>query len=253
MTTVPTFGSAVMGPGRTRFRGGVDAETVMAKIAQEAKPRLLLIEDDPQLGPLMLQVLAEAYDVTLVADGLAGLQTGMTGDFDVMVIDRRLPSLDGLEIVDALRHKRVITPILILTALGAIRDKVNGLDAGANDYLVKPFQFDELLARLRSLRRTFTGEGPSYSIGQWEFYPESQSIYSPYEGRVPLTAKESALLRLFVDNPLRTFSRKQILRAVFRSDEQPGTVDTYVHYLRRKSDKNIIATVRGQGYRLGAL
>jgi len=220
---------------------------------QQKQPRLLLIEDDPQLGPLIEQVLAEHYAVARVVDGDAGLEAGLTDEFDVIVVDRRLPGRDGIEIVEALRARRIVTPILMLTALGAVADRVNGLDAGANDYLVKPFEFDELLARLRALLRTFTGEGPSLSIGAWEFYPESRCIYSPYDGRIQLTVRESALLRLLAESPLRTFGRNAILRAVFESDEQPGTVDTYVHYVRRKTDKDIIATVRGEGYRLGQL
>jgi two-component system response regulator QseB len=219
----------------------------------ENRPRLLLIEDDPQLGPLIEQVLAEHYDVVRVTDGDAGLDAGLNGEFDVIVVDRRLPGRNGIEIVEALRARRVVTPILMLTALGTVADRVNGLDAGANDYLVKPFEFDELLARLRALLRTFTGEGPSLSIGAWEFFAESRCIYSPYDGRIQLTVRESALLKLLAENPLRTFSRNAILRAVFESDEQPGTVDTYVHYVRRKTDKDIIATVRGEGYRLGQL
>lgn len=219
----------------------------------ENRPRLLLIEDDPQLGPLIEQVLSEHYDVVRVVDGDAGLIAGLSDEFDVMVIDRRLPGTDGIEVVGSLRARRIVTPILMLTALGTVADRVNGLDAGANDYLVKPFEFDELLARLRALLRTFTGEGPSLSIGAWEFYPESRCIYSPYDGRIQLTVRENALLRLLAENPLRTFSRNAILRAVFESDEQPGTVDTYVHYVRRKTDKDIVATVRGEGYRLGQL
>ncbi|WP_331902396.1 response regulator transcription factor [Lacisediminihabitans sp.] len=233
--------------------GLADAETVMAKIAQEAKPRLLLIEDDPQLGPLIAQVLADAYEVTLVADGVLGVEAALAADFDVMIVDRRLPSLDGLGVIETLRGKRVTTPMLMLTALGTVGDKVRGLDAGANDYLVKPFEFDELLARLRALRRVFTGEGAVVSIGQWEFYPESRAIYSPYNGRILLTSRETTLLQLLAENPQRTFSRHQILRAVFGSDDNPGTVDTYVHYLRRKTDVAIVTTVRGQGYRLGQL
>jgi two-component system, OmpR family, response regulator len=219
----------------------------------ENRPRLLLIEDDPQLGPLIEQVLAEYYDVVREVDGDAGLDAGLSDGFDVMVVDRRLPGRDGIEVVESLRERRIVTPILMLTALGTVADRVNGLDAGANDYLVKPFEFDELLARLRALLRTFTGEGPSLSIGAWEFFAESRCIYSPYDGRIQLTVRESALLRLLAENPLRTFSRNAILRAVFESDEQPGTVDTYVHYVRRKTDKDIIATVRGEGYRLGQL
>lgn len=219
----------------------------------DARPRLLLIEDDPKLGPLMKQVLDEVYLVTLVTDGAAGVTEASKNEFEVMIIDRRLPGLDGIGVVEALRRNRITTPILMLTALGTVTDKVSGLDAGANDYLVKPFEFDELFARLRAIRRVFTGEGPFISIGLWEFYPESRSVYSPYDGRSILTDRESALLRLFAENPQRTYSREQILREVFSEDDQPGTVDTYVHYVRRKTDSELITTVRGQGYRLGAL
>jgi two-component system response regulator QseB len=215
------------------------------------RQRILLVEDDPRLGPLIEQVLAETYDVTLVADGDEGLRVGLADPFDAIVVDRRLPGIDGITVVETLRARRVVVPILMLTALGALTDRVNGLDAGANDYLVKPFEFDELLARLRALTRTFTGEGPVLPVGEWQFYPESRCIYSPYDGRIQLTLRESALVRLFAENPLRTFTRRQILHEVFESDDQPGTVDTYVHYVRRKTDKDLISTVRGEGYRLG--
>ena len=218
-----------------------------------ARPRLLLIEDDARLGPVMRQVLEEVYSVTLIADGAEGLRVALAEDFDALIVDRRLPGLDGLGIVEALRKKGVTTPMLILTALGTVQDKVRGLDAGANDYLVKPFEFDELFARLRAIRRVFTGEGPFVRIGLWEFYPESRTVYSPYDGRIILTERETALLKLFAENPQRTFSREQILRQVFDESDQPGTVDTYVHYVRRKTDVELITTVRGQGYRLGAL
>lgn len=217
------------------------------------KPRLLLIEDDHELGPLIRSVLTESYDVDLVADGQAGLDRGIRDDYDVLVIDRRLPALDGLSVVHSLRAHRVTTPILLLTALGTIADKVDGLDAGANDYLVKPFDFDELLARLRALTREFTASGPAVDIGEWTFYPDDHSIHSPHIGRILLTPRESDLLRLFATQPDRTFSREQVLSAVFQVGEQPGTVDTYVHYLRRKTDKDIVLTVRGRGYRLGQL
>ncbi|CAN5524695.1 response regulator transcription factor [soil metagenome] len=218
----------------------------------DQRPRLLLLEDDPQLGPLMRQVLDEVYAVTLVDDGTIGVATALAGTFEVMIVDRRLPGLDGLGVIETLRRKRVTTPMLILTALGTIQDKVRGLDAGANDYLVKPFEFDELFARLRAIRRVYTGEGPFVRIGLWEFYPESRTVYSPYDGRTILTERENELLRLFAENPHRTYSREQILGEVFGASDQPGTVDTYVHYVRRKTDVDLITTVRGQGYRLGA-
>ncbi|MCU1425806.1 MAG: Response regulator [Microbacteriaceae bacterium] len=215
------------------------------------RPRLLLVEDDPHLGPMIAQVLAEVYDVTLIADGVAGLTSGLTNEYEAMVIDRRLPSLDGLAVVDGLRRKLVTTPILLLTALGTVRDKVDGLDTGANDYLVKPFEFEELFARLRAIRRVFTGEGRTLLVGGWEYYPDSRTIYSPYDGRILLTSRENDLLKLLAEAPHRTFSRQQILAAVFSAEDTAGTVDTYVHYLRRKTDTDIVLTVRGQGYRLG--
>lgn len=218
----------------------------------ESRPRLLLIEDDPNLGPVMQQVLDEVYAVTLVTDGALGVAAALANDYEVMIVDRRLPNLDGLGVIEALRRKRITTPLLILTALGTIQDKVRGLDAGANDYLVKPFEFDELFARLRAIRRVFTGEGPFVRIGPWEFYPESRTVYSPYDGRTILTERENDLLRLFAENPQRTYNRETILREVFSASDQPGTVDTYVHYVRRKTDIDLITTVRGQGYRLGA-
>lgn len=219
----------------------------------DARLRLLLVEDDTQLGPLIETVLSEVYAVDLVADGERALEVGTDGDIDVFVIDRRLPGIDGVDLVSDLRSRGVIAPILMLTALGAVSDRVSGLDAGADDYLVKPFDFDELLARLRALLRTFTGEGRLVRVGAWEFYPESRCVYSPYEGRIQLTVRESALLELLADNPGRTFGRQAILRAVFENDEQPGTVDTYVHYVRRKTDRDMISTVRGAGYRLGPM
>lgn len=217
------------------------------------RPRLLLIEDDDQLGPLMATVLDEVYDVTLVADGGEALDIATSRTFDVMVVDRRLPTVDGVTIVETLRRAGAGVPLLILTALGTVQDKVRGLDAGANDYLVKPFEFDELFARLRAIRRVSGGEGPFVRIGEWEFYPDSRAVYSPYDGRIILTERESALLTLFAVNPQRTFSRHDILRSVFSPDDTPGAVDTYVHYLRKKTDAAIVQTVRGRGYRLGLM
>ncbi len=218
-----------------------------------SRPRLMLVEDDPQLGPIMARVLEEVYEVTLVDDGGEALTTAEKGLYEVMIVDRRLPTIDGISIVETLRRTGVDTPMLILTALGSVQDKVRGLDAGANDYLVKPFEFEELFARLRAIRRVSNGEGPFVRIGSWEFYPESRAIYSPYEGRTILTDRESEMLRLFAVHPDRTFSRDEILRSVFAANDTPGTVDTYVHYLRRKTDVDIVTTVRGRGYRLGQM
>ncbi|GAA2073638.1 response regulator transcription factor [Pseudolysinimonas kribbensis] len=219
----------------------------------DARPRLLLIEDDRDLGPMMRGVLEESYAVTLCADARSGFETARDGEFDALIVDRRLPGADGIDVVESLRKAGITTPMLMLTALGTLHDRVRGLDAGANDYLVKPFEFDELFARLRAIRRVYSGEGPFIRIGAWEFYPDSRAIYSPYDGRCILTQRENQLLRLFAEHPQRTFTREQILRAVFDEADLPGNVDTYVHYVRRKTDPDIITTVRGQGYRLGQL
>ncbi|MBA8992132.1 two-component system response regulator QseB [Curtobacterium pusillum] len=214
-------------------------------------PRLLLVEDDPRLGPLVADELGEQWTVTLCVDGESALETAAKEYFDVMVIDRRLPGIDGTTVVANLRQRRVSTPVLMLTALGEVHDRVSGLDAGANDYLVKPFDFDELTARLRALTRDYTGTGATIEIGGWAFHPDDHSITSPYTGRVMLTEKETALLRLLAGEPSRAFTRHHLLSAVFDNGEQLGTVDTYVHYIRRKTDRDLISTIRGIGYRLG--
>jgi DNA-binding response OmpR family regulator len=216
-------------------------------------PPLLLVEDDPELGPLMAEVLGEDYAVTLVPDGDAGLAAGRTGDFAVIVLDRRLPGADGVEVVRTLRQAGVKVPVLMLTALGAVADRVDGLDAGADDYRVKPFDFAELGARLRALRRVHGEEETVLFIGDWEFRPGNRLINSPYEGRKVLTETESRLLALLAQHRDETLSRERILREVFPAGDGVGTVDTYVHYVRKKTERHIITTVRGRGYRLGLL
>lgn len=128
---------------------------------------------------------------------------------------------------------------------------MRSLDAGANDYLVKPFDFDELNARLRALTRDYSGRGTGIDIGSWVFYPGNATIESPYAGRIILTDTEAALLEVLAKHPDTAFSRQHLLAAVFDHGEQEGTVDTYVHYLRKKTDRDLIETVRGVGYRLG--
>ncbi|MFJ4219429.1 response regulator transcription factor [Curtobacterium luteum] len=216
-----------------------------------ARPRLLLVEDDPRLGPIVRDVLGSAWDVELVTTRVTALEAALHRLFDVLVVDRRLPDGDGLEVVRELRRFRVATPVLVLTALGEVHDRVSGLDAGANDYLVKPFDFDELQARLRALTRDYDAPGPSIEIGGWSFRPDDHTVHSPYSGRVALTDRESELLAVLAAAPDRVFSREQLLSAVFERGEQLGTVDTYVHYIRKKTERDLIATVRGRGYRLG--
>jgi len=219
---------------------------------ESTHPSLLYVEDDPEIAEMTVEVLSEAYAVDHVADGKTALARALAHRYDLMLVDRRLPGLDGMQLVAAVRTARITTPILLLTALGAIHDRVEGLDAGANDYLVKPFDFDELLARLRALLRGYRAEGQRRQLGGWLFTPGSWSLYSPTGLRVALTATETALIGLLSESPDHVFSRDEILQAVFTAADAPGSVDTYVHYIRRKSTPELIETVRGQGYRIGA-
>jgi two-component system response regulator QseB len=215
-------------------------------------PRLLYVEDDAEIAGMTIEVLSDVYAVDHVADGRIALDRALGGHYDVMLIDRRLPGMDGSELVSAVRTARITTPILLLTALGAVHDRVAGLDAGANDYLVKPFDFEELLARLRALIRGYRADGQRRYLGEWLLTPASWALYSPTGLRIGLTATETALLELLSASPEHVFSREEILGAVFTSGDAPGSVDTYVHYIRRKSTPEIIETIRGRGYRVGA-
>lgn len=216
-----------------------------------AQSRLLLVEDDGRLGPIIRDVVSMDWSVELV-DSLRAARARLdAGMFAVAIVDRGLPDGDGADLVAWMRARGIATPVLMLTALGRLDDKVEGLDAGANDYLVKPFEFEELRARLRALTRDYSGRGRGIDIGSWTFYPENSTIESPYTGRILLTRKESALLHVLASMPDTALTRRQLLDAVFDHGEQEGTVDTYVHYLRRKTDKDLIETVRGIGYRLG--
>lgn len=217
----------------------------------DPRARLLYVEDDADIAEMTIEVLSETYDVDHVADGSAALRRALDERYDVMVIDRRLPGMDGASLVEAIRTARITTPILMLTALGAVPDRVDGLDAGANDYLTKPFDFDELLARLRALRRGFQAEGRRRAIGDWIFIPDSWTLHAPNGLRVALTATEASFLEFLSASPERVFSREEILRAVFTGADGVGTVDTYVHYIRRKTVPDMIDTVRGRGYRAG--
>ncbi|EYT59603.1 MULTISPECIES: response regulator transcription factor [Microbacterium] len=212
---------------------------------------LLYVEDDAEIAALTVEVLGDVYDVDHAPDGESALRLALGRRYDAMVVDRRLPGMDGIAFVRAVRTAHITTPVLMLTALGTVDDRVTGLDGGANDYLVKPFDYDELLARLRALRRAFRVEGARRPMGEWVFVPAAQAIYDPSGFRVALTATESALLELLTDSPEHVFSREEILRAVFHEGDTASSVDTYVHYVRRKTTSGVIETIRARGYRAG--
>ncbi|TKV60769.1 response regulator transcription factor [Nakamurella flava] len=213
-------------------------------------PRLLLVEDDRQLGPLLAEILDEAYEVDLVTDGQAGLHAGLTGGYAALVVDRGLPVVEGLDIVRGLRQNGVITPVLVLTARGTVADRVEGLDAGAEDYLVKPFEIDELLARLRALLRRSADVAQTLAVGVLRFDVLGRRVTGP-DGIVDLSGREAALLEVLARRPQQVFTRPQLLAAVFDPADDPGSVDTYVYYLRRKLGRDCVQTVHGMGYRLG--
>lgn len=215
------------------------------------RPALLLVEDDPVLGPLIAELLEQDYRVRLATNGQEGLHLGLTKAWDVMVIDRGLPVMDGIAVIAALRSKGISTPVLILTALGETDEKVRGLDAGANDYVTKPFDAVELAARLRALTRTYPAQSGPVTIGDWELDPAARSVRSVYGDLVSLTAKEAEVLAALATEPGRVFTRKELLATFFHPTDQPGVIDTYVHHLRRKISKEIIRTVHGVGYQIG--
>jgi two-component system response regulator QseB len=220
-------------------------------MTRDGLPSLLLVEDDAALGPLVAELLGTDYRIRLVADGREGLHLGLTEPWDAMIIDRGLPGMDGIELIAALRSEGVATPILILTAFGSTEDKVRGLDAGANDYVTKPFDADELSARLRALTRNFAPVRTSVSIGDWELNTLSRSVRSVYGPLVSLTAKETELLAALAHDPGRVFTRDELLTTLFHPTDQPGVIDTYVHHLRRKISRTVIRTVHGVGYQIG--
>jgi two-component system response regulator QseB len=214
--------------------------------------RVLLVEDDRRLSELLVRLLAaESYDVVPVYDGQAGLHHALTGRWDALVIDRTLPAMEGVDLVRRLRSRGITTPTMLLTARGTTEDRVEGLDSGAEDYVVKPFDSDELLARLRALLRRHTDTSPMIDLGGRRLDVATRRVLSPDAEPVELSAQECALLRVIAANPGRVRSREELHRRVFQNADSPNAVDTYVYYLRRKLGHDMIRTVRGLGYRLG--
>lgn len=224
----------------------------MSSSSDVPRGALLYVEDDPDIAAMTMELLSDAYEIDHVLDGEAALRLAQQHRYDAMLVDRRLPRMDGMDFIRAVRTARITTPILMLTALGTVDDRVSGLDGGANDYLVKPYDHEELLARLRALSRAFRVDGARREMGEWIFTPESQALYDPQGFRIALTGKETALLELLTASPDHVFSRDEIVANVFSDGDTSSSVDTYVHYVRRKSVPDIIETVRARGYRAGA-
>ncbi len=226
----------------------------MAQVHTHNPWRLLLVEDDPELVTMLSEVLRdEGYEVEVANDGQRGLHLGLTRQYDVLVVDRRLPALDGLDVLARLRSRAVRTPVMLLTAMGTVHDRVDGLDAGADDYLVKPFELDELSARLRALCRRALDRADVLRIGSGQLHVGPREVELADGERIALAAREFALLWVLASRPGTVYSRAELRRAVFQEAPASSIVDTYVYYLRRKLGRQAVHTVRGLGYRLGAL
>jgi DNA-binding response OmpR family regulator len=218
----------------------------------EARPRVLIVEDDTRLAGMLSELLrSEGYEVEIAADGQRGLHLGLTEAFDVIVLDRGLPAIDGLDVLSKLRTSGVLTPVLVLSALGNAADRVEGLDRGAEDYLAKPFDIDELLARVRVLRRRLAATVPVVRFPGGHLDAGNRVVVLDEGDRFSLSEREAALLERLARRPNQVFSRDDLLANVFADADDPGVVDTYVHHLRRKLGRHRIETVRGIGYRMG--
>jgi two-component system, OmpR family, response regulator len=219
--------------------------------------RALVVEDGVKMAALLRRGLQEeGFAVDVASNGEDGSWLGVENDYDVILLDLMLPDVDGIEVCRRLRAADRWAPILMLTARDGVQDRVAGLDAGADDYLTKPFSFDELLARVRALLRRGPSERPPVlTAGDLSLDPATRRV-TRGDVEVELTPKEFALLDLFLRHPGEALSRTRILEHVwdFAYEGDSNVVDVYVRYLREKVDrpfgKRSIETVRGVGYRL---
>ena len=221
--------------------------------------RILVVEDEKKVASFIKKGLEEeGYAVDVAADGEEGLTLALTRVHDLIILDIRLPRMDGLRVLQALRHDSVTTPVLLLTVRATIEDKVLGLDAGADDYLTKPFAFQELVARVRALLRRRTEAEPTVlRIGDLRLDPARRTVTRGDE-KIDLTPREFALLDYFMRNPGRVLTRTMIAEHVwdYSFDTSTNVIDVYVNYLRKKVDAGrepkLLHTMRGVGYVLKA-
>lgn len=219
--------------------------------------RILVIEDEATLASFVEQALrAEGHSVTVCHDGESGEAAALTGDYALVLLDLMLPGKTGLAVLDSIRARSPDLPVIVLTARAAVEQKVQGLDRGANDYVTKPFSFEELLARVRAqLRAPGQREAAVLEAGGIRMDLRTRRVQRDGH-HVMLTAREFYLLEYLMRHPDQVLSREQILNAVWGFDFDPGTkvLEVYVGYLRRKlsdgGEANPIETVRGAGYRL---
>ena len=219
--------------------------------------RVLVVEDELKMAALIRRGLSEqGLTVDVAGSGEQGVQLAVPAGYDVIVLDVILPGIDGFETCRRLRTAGVWSPVLMLTARGALADRITGLDGGADDYLTKPFSFAELLARLRALVRRDQFERPAaIEVGELRLDPATREVWRG-EVEIELSAKEFTLLETFMRNPGHVLSRAQLLEHAWEYDyeQRSNVVEVYMGYLRRKVDRPFgvvsLETVRGAGYRL---
>jgi two-component system OmpR family response regulator len=217
--------------------------------------RILLVEDDPDLSRQLKQALADAgYAVDHAADGEEAAFLGETEPYDAIVLDLGLPKVDGASVLEGWRRLHVATPVLILTARGSWSEKVAGFDAGADDYLTKPFHTEELLARLRALLRRSAGHSPSLACGALRLDPRAARASVGGEP-VRLTSLEYRMLHYLIMHQGRVISRTELVEHLYDQDfdRDSNTIEVFIGRLRKKIGADRVETVRGLGYRLVAL
>lgn len=223
-------------------------------------PAALVIEDDPRFSERIVELLRqEGYVAACEVDGEAGLRRGAAEPFDLIVLDRMMPALDGLTVLRRLRELDVRSPVLVLSALGRVAEKVEGLESGADDYLAKPFADEEFIARVRSLARRFRPEPHPevLLVGDIEIRIKARTVHRAGK-HIPTSRKEFELIRCLAENAGRFLSRSYLLERVWnlRFDPQTNVVDVHVSRLRRKLDdgfaREALVSARGEGYKLDA-
>ncbi len=220
--------------------------------------KVLVVEDSARMARTLKKGLAEeGYTVDVAGDGASGLHMARSGEYDLVLLDLNLPDMDGLELIEELRGTRSDVPVILVTARDTVRDRVEGLDAGADDYVTKPFSFEELMARIRAImRRPGARAEPVLRFDEIELDPAKGQVVVGGE-LLSLSAREFALLREFMANPDRVLTRAHLYETVWGSeyDGLSNVLDVYVNYLRKKLERSgrtrVIHTLRGRGYVFG--